>query len=235
MIADIRGKLQNGVYSVAKGGVHYVKNIPASVYNPCSADQGLARSYLQEATKDWAGLTSNEKTMWENVAARCAGLAKTNGGGQLALVPAIGFDGSGFNAYCAFRTRARLASHSLVNFNTAWRLGVDTEDQPTDQTLTDLSCAAGTLTLTVTAPVTSDVAALTPYWIRSMDGTYHKQVFFLNDIATLIQNTTSAKSKHGTSLLFSIAVGAVVAVQTQVVNPSGWASPGSNTRIVTLA
>jgi hypothetical protein len=235
MIADIRGKLQNAVYSLAKGGVHYVKNIPASVLNPNSIDQGAARARLMEAAADWSSLTPGEQAAWAAVAVRCGALSKENPSGIEHLVPAIGFDGSGFNAYVAFRTRSRLSGVSLADFNTAWRLGVATETQPTAPTITAVAFLAGTVTVDYTDPIASDVAAKIAMWAGSREKVYHPQIKGYDALGVLSWPFSTLKAAKGIVIPFTETTGGILMCQLQTINPSGWASPGSNTMEAVIA
>lgn len=235
MVEDIRGTLNNVVYTVAKGGVHVVKNRPISPNNFNTVDQAAARARLQEAGKDWRALIDAEKATWEEVALRCAGLAMGPGGGVTSIVPPIGFKGSGFNAYVAFRTRALLAGVTLVDFNTAWRLGVATEQQPTPPIITSLTCVAGTATADYTDPVTKDAACKIAYWFRTRDKIVHPQIKAYDVLGVLSYPFTQIKCAQGKSVPLTELTGAILIAQFQTVNPSGWASPGSNTLEVAIA
>lgn len=226
LVSDIRGSLQNGVYSVAKGGVHYVKNIPASVMNPNSPDQNTARRAIMTAAKGWYNtLTAAQRAGWETLAQQLGVLESENSNGIKDLVPAIGMKGSGINAFCAFGARSTLAG-LYSGFSSDAPLG---EVQPTPPLTPVASYDAGILTVTWTAPAISDPAARVALWIRSHQKIYHKQIVSYAELIDLNNNTDTARAALGKYLSYVNAVPFEMSLQLQTVNPSGWASPGTET------
>lgn len=233
LISDIRGKLQNGVYSLAKGGVHYVKNIPASVTNPNSADQQVIRHILQSASKCWyIVLTPLQRTGWDELAQTLGGLAYEGNGGILNLVPPIGMKGSGFNAFVAFWARAYAAGVAEIALTPDAPLA---EQQPTPPSGLIVGYAGGTLSVTWTDPVISDVSAVIAVWIRSHQKTYHRQIVSYAALASSPLLITQARGALGGYIPFADVLGDEIIVQLQTVNPSGWASPGGETQEIVLA
>lgn len=226
LISDIRGKLQNGVYSLAKGGVHYVKNIPASVTNPNSTDQALVRNLLQLASKKWYNtLTPAQRVGWEELAQNLAGLASEGNGGVLNLVPPIGMKGSGLNAYVAFHTRAWAAGLFGAWVDDA-PLG---EVQPTAPMSPSLGYAAGNLSVGWIDPIISDASAKIAIWVYSHQRLYHRQIVGYYDLASSPAVITTARAALGGWIPFVDSEEFEMVVQLQTINPSGWASTGSQT------
>lgn len=226
LVSDIRGTLQNGVYSLAKGGVHYVKNIPASVTNPNSVDQAFVRNLLQTTAKVWYNaLTPAQRAGWEEMAQILAGLSSDGNGGVLNLVPPIGMKGSGFNAFVGFQTRAQAAGLGPV---LDAPLG-ETQPLPPTNMAVGYVPATGTLTVTWTAPAIADVDAKVALWLTTHQKLYHKQII---NYAALIdaQNVSLyAKGANGNQITFLAAAPFDLICQVQTINPSGWASPGGET------
>lgn len=227
LISDIRGKLQNGVYSLAKGGVHYVKNIPASVTNPNSEDQAAVRFLFQKLAKIWYdALTPAQRVGWEEMAQILDGLVSDDNGGILNLVPAIGMKGSGFNAFVGFQTRAQAAGVGPV---LDAPLG---ETQPLPPTMLDLTYAPSTATVTWTPPIIADPGAMLAVWFKSHQRLYHKQIVGYVAPAAGTFAFGTARAVLGNWLLFTASTPFESIVQLQTINPSGWASPGSETKEV---
>ena len=225
IISDIRGKLQNGIYSLATGGVHYVKNIPASVTNPNSEDQQLVRQTLQFAAKTWYGtLTDAQRTGWEEMAQILAGLSSEGNGGILNLVPPIGMKGSGLNAFVAFYTRS-VAAGLTPTLDAP--IG---EQQPLPPTGVSAAYLNPDLTFTFTQPVIHEVGAWVAVWIATHEKIYHKQIIGYHDatfpMPYVLQSARGAKGKY---LAFNKVAPCNMIVQMQTINPSGWASEGSQT------
>lgn len=234
LVSDIRGTLQNGVYSLAKGGVHYVKNIPACVTNPNSEDQNLARRALLFFAKAWYNtLTDAQRTGWEELAQYLSGLTSEGNGGVLNLVPPVGMKGSGINAFCAFGVRSTMAGLQ-GSFSMDAPIG---EVQPGP--VIDLSGSydglTGYLTLNWTDPLIADAAAKLAVWVYSHKRIYHKQIVAYNDLLLLTDDIAAARGAHGAWIPFQSTKPFELVVQMQTINPSGWASPGSQTIEVAIA
>lgn len=234
IISDIRGTLQNGVYSLAKGGVHYVKNIPASVNNPHSEDQALVRSTIQVASKRWYDtLTADQRNGWNELAQVLSGLAKEGNGGVLSLVPPIGMDGSGLNAYVGFFTRSAAAG-LIGSFSDDAPIG---ETQPTPPAYPSASYdgLTGYLTVNWTDPATADAGAKIAVWVASHQKIYHKQIVAYNDLLLLTDDIAAARGAKGKWIPFQKTKPFEMIIQLQTVNPSGWASPGCDSVEVVCA
>lgn len=224
MFADMRGSLQNAVYSVAKGGVHTVRSIPVSVTNPNSADQSLVRNRFQDSSQRWYNaLTAVQRAGWEELAQVLATLSSEGGGGVLNLVAPIGMKGSGINAYVGFRTRAYAAGLGGSFMDDA-PLG---EVQPTVPIIGSVTYAAGFINVPWGAPVTADAGAKVALYIKSHQGSlYHRQIVSYELLASLANNTEQGRAALGNYILYTNAVPFEMICQLQTVNPSGWASPG---------
>lgn len=219
-IVDIRGKVGEVVYSVWKAGVAYCRKTAAIIANPKSLRQGQVREFVaQYATKWYTTLTAAQRNGWNELAQRLAGLADGSQGGILNMVPKIGGIMSGQNAYIAFNVRAKLSG---VAGGDDAPLG---EDQPTAPTGVSAVYLAGTLTVTWTEPAIKETGYKVAVWFRSHEKTYHKQSEGAYAISPAAM--TQAESAGGVKMLFTVAAPFNSIVQLQTVNPSGWASPGS--------
>ena len=225
LISDIRGTLQNGVYSLAKGGVHYVKNIPASVTNPNSADQQVIRQTLQFAAGAWYdALSPFERSSWEDLAQILSGMSKDNGGGIRNLVPAVGMDGSGFNAWCAFYTR------SIAAGLTPTGVAPLAETPPVPPTGFSVDYVSPTMSITFVEPAVMDAGAWVAVWLVSHQKLFHKQIIgYHPGNFPMVYDLTGARGANGQTLSFSTVEPCKVLMQLQTINPSGWASPGGET------
>jgi hypothetical protein len=226
MISDIRGTLQNGVYSLAKGGIHYVKSIPASVTNPNSEDQNTARRALMTAAKGWyLSLTAAQRAGWEELAQMLSGMTSEGNGGVKNLVPPVGMKGSGINAFCAFGARSTLAG-LYGSFSNDAPLG-ETPPTPPLNVAATYDNVSGYLTPTWTDPLISDASAVIAIWLVTHQKLFHKQITHYIGLAVGTHDIAAARGALGKWISLNAATPFEVSIQLQTVNPSGWASPGS--------
>lgn len=226
-ITDIRGTFKEIIYSVAKRGVHYIKSKASSPANPQTELQTAIRTAVQISTQRWFNvLTEAQRAGWEELAERLSTLDSEDGGGINNMVPAIGLQGSGVNAYVSFRLRT-IRAELLGSFSDDAPLG---EDQPSIPLNVEGSYDSDTGTLTVTwdDPNEVDASGKMLLWIRSREKIYHKQIIEDINVGVETVDITSARGAGGNSFEFTDTTPQHLIIQMQAVNPSGYGSPGSS-------
>lgn len=126
---DIRGSVGSQVFSVWKG-THYIRQKAASIANPNSTKQVLARNRLALCSQLWSStLTAPQKREWAEQAQRWGTAAKENSSkGYRDLMPDLGRNMSGYNAY--IRANVTLAMIGIAQI-AAPNMGADLPKPPT--------------------------------------------------------------------------------------------------------
>ncbi len=228
-VTDIRGSIGNVVYSIWKAGVNYIRMKPNIISNPKSADQVAIRQLVAASSARWfTELTSIQRASWEEMAQRLASITGgVNGqGGILNIIPPVGGIMSGVNAYVSFRAAAFTAGFDPLLFIDNAPLG---EDQPLNVTALNVTYDNISLIFTWLLPVPIDPGAVVRVWLRSRELVYHRQLANVEPAASLGASFDSAKSANGNPIVFSSAIPQHILVQVDVVNPSGYRSPGGET------
>ena len=101
LVGSIKGKIGSLIFSSWKGRA-YTKNMPITVANPRTVDQGRVRTNLANIARAWKDLPIVLKTLWEEYAQTFSGIAPIGTGG---LIPQHSNLMSGFNAFQSINTR----------------------------------------------------------------------------------------------------------------------------------
>lgn len=229
LISEIRGKLDNVIIQGWKSGVFSVKNMMTSVRNPNSTRQDISRGVMSTYSKSWADvLTAAQRANWETYAQSQPGYFPAVPGVRQ-IIPTNNGKFSGMNAYCM--TNALLINAGMVAV-TDPPLGVTPPDKPGSVAAT---CAAGTLTVTWTAPAIKEADAYVRVWIASASGLVHRQKCKIEDCTVGTVDITTIRGALGKDVLLADMVGELLYVQLDTINPSGGKSAGSNTAEVVIA
>jgi hypothetical protein len=111
LVGSVKGKLGSVVFSSWKGRA-YAKNMPITVANPRTPDQGRVRTNLANISKSWRALDPVLKTLWEEYSQSFSGIAPI---GTTALIPSHSNLMSGFNAFQSINTRLLNIGLEMVN------------------------------------------------------------------------------------------------------------------------
>lgn len=223
-VQSIRGSIGTGIYQVWKG-IQIVRNKPAVIAQPNSADQTTIRNRMAEAYNYWLALTQLQRNHWAEMAEQVAGFPLPPGGIEN-LVPKLGGPMSGFNCFVSF-------SMSAVAVGGSWPTEPPlTEQRPNSPTGVAAAYVTPTLTVTWIDPAVSDAGAKVRIWVLGRHRVYHRQV--LNTTYALAVQTaaiTGANGAGGIAIAFTVpevAGNEKLIVQMDTVNPSGLRSQGSN-------
>ncbi len=230
LVAEIRGKVGEGIVQGWKSGVFMLKKMMTSVRNPSSAYQDIFRSVFSEYSKKWFDLlTADQRAAWETYALTKPGFYAISAGVK-ELVGSNGGVMSGINAYCL--TNAWLISAGLVAVADP-PLAATPPSKPENVAAT---CLAGVITLTWDAPVSMEVGARLRMWIASASNKWHKQRI-MNCLAADETNLTvdGIRGAQGKRIPLTALAGELVYIQCDIVNPTGGKSQGSNTVELVIA
>lgn len=230
ILADIRGKLGDDIYSLARGGIHTVRSMPVTVTNPDSAHQQAIRGYFKTSSQRWYNtLTSDQRDKWEELAQQLRHDHTRLHNGIMSLVPPIWIKGSGLNAYVSFRSRALMAG--FVTFSDDAPLGATPPTPPEiiDSEWRTAPPIDGVYAEWTTPEIYLNSNSKVAFWIRSRQRIYHRQLIAAGSISITSALLAAARSFGGVSVLFSASTPFELLGQCQTIDQNGWASPGSNT------
>lgn len=221
LISSITGRFGGGVFRNWKG-LTVLSALPDSVDNPSTAAQVDAREILTYCSKQWAGLSEEDRAAW----AACA---------QQLTEQWENFDNEvGIKGVC--RTPrgpftpigAMVSAHGLLASVGAWDssqalldgpAGIGAPSQPTDVEVSQVG--PGPITVTWTDPATWGQNAQDGYvriWLRSENGIYHTQLAGYAAAATETYDITSLRTADGLSS--TLAPGWTY-IQLDAVNANG--------------
>lgn len=228
-VTDIRGSIGEVVYSIWKAGVHYIRNKPAIISNPKSADQVAIRTVVAESSARWFSvLLPAQRATWEEMAQRLGSITQSvdGQGGILNMIPPVGGIMSGVNAYVAFRTSYFTAGLPMAVFNDTAPLG---QDQPLN--VTNLAVVWDSINLDVTwlQPIGVDPSAVVRVWLRSRELVYHRQLAQVEASVSLGASLSGAKGTQGITIPFAGISSQQILLQVDLVNARGYRSFGSET------
>jgi hypothetical protein len=230
LVADIRGKLGDNIYSLARGGIHTVRAMPASVTNPNSTSQQAIRNYFKVSSQRWYSvLTEKQRREWGEMAKILNEDHTRLHNGVMSLVPPIWLKGSGLNAYVSFRSRALMAG--FATFSDDAPLGAE-QPTPPEITFSEWRTAPpidGVYAEWSLPSVYLNSNSKFGFWIRSRQRIYHRQLVATGDVTLCCGLLAAARSFGGVSVLFSASTPFEFLGQIQTIDQNGWASSGSNT------
>lgn len=180
LIDDIRGTVSDVVFAPWKAGTMYVRKKAFIRNNPRSADQKKMRTFLQWFSTQWFDLlTQAQRVLWNDYAATDAagrhGGAQYSGGGGNIIKGNTGVM-SGFNAFLMINQRL-VAMDDITTYDpaTVQRTPPVLGPSPMVENLA-VAYAAGTFTVTWTAPVGTVADDMLRIWVRSYDTGAHAQI-----------------------------------------------------------
>lgn len=231
ILVDIRGKLQNAVYSSWKSNQAYIRNVATTVRNPSSARQMAVRSSLSKFGLAWDALLASDKAMWEKLGASYPARAQTEGGVRQ-LIP-TGPKGaiSGINAFVANNTLAADVGQTVTIDRPKSHTSV-----PPPVTILGATYLTGTLTVAWDdiPGVTADM--FVRIWLKSVQGQFDAQEVAVETGATKTKAIAQIRSANGELVPLANYAGDSVYVQLDVVDKtSGFASMASTTLVAKLA
>ncbi|MBA7554715.1 hypothetical protein ES705_47346 [subsurface metagenome] len=229
LVTSMRGKLGNAITQVWKG-IQTIRQMPAVIANPQSSAQAKVRSDMGEAYASWRALTDGNKATWDAMAEIVAGYDLPPGGINQ-LGPKLGGQMSGFNCFMSFAMACQSANIAMPTDAPI------AEQRPGPPTGVVANYVSPNVTVTWTDPVVVEVGAQYRIWMRSVMGTYHKQIRNTGALALETIDLSSLKGALGKSIVFTVPENAgneEIVVQMDIVNPSGLRSMGSNVPIAKL-
>ena len=222
ILSDIRGELQNGVYSIWKTGVHYIRNIAPVISNPHSTDQAYIRFLMSEYSKDWFDtLTEAQRENWNDWAQTKPGQGNGDGGIYNIIKGNNGIM-SGFNAFIMANQWLSSAGCGAV---TAAPIGVTPPSAPRNVAASYLD---PDVTVTWIAPDTVKAGARVRIWLYHRQQLIHKQLVQSAAYDDLTADITNVKGANGDSVAIADYLGDYL-IQMDCVDPDGTKGPPSNT------
>jgi len=230
ILVDIRGKLQNAVYSTWKSNQPYIRNVATVVRNPSSVRQMAVRSAFSKFGLEWDALLAEDKAMWDALGSLFPARPQKEGGVRQ-LIP-TGPQGaiSGINAFVACNVLA-----ADVGQTTTIDKPPAHTSAPKPATISGATYETGTLTVTW-----NDIPDVMPsqfvrVWLKSTQRLFGAQRVDFAPGAAKTANITHIRSANGDLVPLANYLGDSVYVQIDVADQaSGLGSMASTTLVIRL-
>lgn len=234
-VANIRGSTGDLTFQLWRPGINILRSKPTNIHNPQSMRQQLVRIAMSFASATWYSfLTELQRDAWHTYALLQRRKA-TGDHGTLAIIRGNTGEGRGYH-YFASLTVAHMMSFVPPAPSFDPPLAEIPPLNNTGYAVNYTGAPDDDVDISWTESAQHEVGARTRIWLWNPTRIYHKQLLDSPLVTTLADNFVGARSANGDTVLFStLAVGAPLWFQMDVINPSGQVSPPSQTfKIVNL-